>query len=69
MRRFEFLLVLALASGAAAQDDPNQRKFDAELEKPFVKRVAWTLDYDAARKSATESGKLVFAYFTRSYAP
>ncbi|MCA8941806.1 MAG: hypothetical protein KDB80_04535 [Planctomycetes bacterium] len=42
---------------------------DEKLAKAFLKNGDWITDYDAAKKRATESGKLIFGYFTRSYAP
>jgi hypothetical protein len=61
------VVTLALASLAAAQT--LEERLEKKLAEPFVKNAAWELDYDAARKRAGETGKLVFAYFTRSYAP
>jgi len=58
----------ALALAAAAQDD-LQAKLDEKLSKEFVKKTPWVLDYDEAMQKAKESNKLIFAYFTRSYAP
>lgn len=42
---------------------------DAKLAEDWVKAAAWHVDYDEARAEAARSGKLIFAYFTRSYAP
>jgi len=58
----------ALALAAAAQDD-LQAKLDEKLQKEFVKKADWVLDYDEALAKAKETHKLIFAYFTRSYAP
>lgn len=61
-------LVLALLSVPTFAQD-----FEANLEnkmaKEFVKNAAWETDYDKARERAATDGKLIFAYFTRSYAP
>jgi len=64
------LLGLALAAPAAAQVDQAemQTNFDAKMAKEFISNAAWVTDYDEARKMAKEEGKLIFVYFTRSYA-
>ena len=61
-------LVLAAMSSAAFAQSMEER-LDAKLKKDFVSAVAWEQDYDAARQKAQDSGKMIFAYFTRSYAP
>ncbi len=63
---------LLLASPGFAQDDETkalQDKFDAKLQEEWLRAADWTTDYDAARATAAESGKVIFAYFTRSYSP
>ena len=64
------LLGLALVAPAAAQVDQAemQTNFDAKMAKEFISNAAWVTDYDEARKMAKEQGKLIFVYFTRSYA-
>lgn len=58
-------LVLAASAGAGQMEDNLEEK----LQKEFVKNAAWTTDFDAAKAKATEGGKLIFGYFTRSYTP
>ncbi len=66
----------AAASPTKASGGPMQEPSRAELEqkladklhKPFLKAASWTTDYDAARRQAKADKRLVFAYFTRSYA-
>ena len=58
----------ALAQGSGAAESLQER-YDKKVKKGFIKKIAWEQDYDEARKTAAESGKLIFAYFTRSYAP
>ncbi|MCI0651157.1 MAG: hypothetical protein L0Z55_04670 [Planctomycetes bacterium] len=64
---------LAGAATLSAQQEPSQEELaqrrTKKLEAQFLKSAAWSTDYDAALKLAKESGKLVFAYFTRSYNP
>ena len=64
------LVSLALAAPAAAQADQGQmqKNFDDKMAKDFISNAAWVTDYDEARKTAKEEGKLIFVYFTRSYA-
>ena len=39
-----------------------------KLEKPVFKMAPWCTDFDEARALASAQGKLMLAYFTRSYA-
>ena len=59
--------LLCLAGLAAAQS--MEARLEKKLTGGFVKNAAWEQDYDVALRRSTESGKLIFAYFTRSYAP
>ncbi|MGB0953586.1 MAG: hypothetical protein ACPG31_10190 [Planctomycetota bacterium] len=64
------ILGLALVAPAAAQDQEQmQQNLEKKLAKSFVENGGWVLDYDEAKKIAKEEGKIIFAYFTRSYAP
>ena len=60
-------LVGLLATTAFAQG--MEAKLQEKLAKDFVKNADWVTDFDAAKQKAKESGKIIFAYFTRSYAP
>lgn len=65
-------LVAALAAGASAQDDAQQKLIeqrDKKLAADFLKNADWITSYDEALAAAKETGKPVFAYFTRSYSP
>lgn len=73
MKLTPHLLVAALAgaafaSPAAAQDD-LQAKFDKKISEDWVSHGNWVLDFEEAKKRAAAEDKLIFAYFTRSYAP
>ena len=46
-----------------------QERLKKKLAGAWVKNAAWITDLDEAKASATKSGKQIFAYFTRSYAP
>ena len=72
MRKLMMLLVLASIACAQGVDDevaPEVTKYRKKLKSNFIKNADWVLDYDAAKKQAKESGKVLFAYFSRSYAP
>jgi hypothetical protein len=51
---------------------PSQEELAAKREdklaKPFLKNANWFTDYDKAREEAQRTGKLIFVYFTRTYA-
>jgi hypothetical protein len=68
------ILVAALVPAVTSQSpEPDQdrlrRQLEKKLDEPFVANVEWELDLSAARRRSAESGRPVFAYFTRSYAP
>lgn len=74
MRRlFSSLLLALLAPLAWAQSEPKPEpslaeKRDAKLKEAWLaKKADWSADYDQARERAKKDGKLIFAYFTRSY--
>jgi len=61
-------IVPASSRQAPSQEDLIGRR-DAKLAEPWVKNAAWITDYDEAQRVANETGKKIFAYFTRSYSP
>jgi len=68
---FTPLLALGILCGsAAAQDQADmQARYEKKLHKDFISHGGWITDYDVARERAKEEGKVIFAYFSRSYAP
>ncbi len=66
------LTLLTLTAGAAAQHR-DQETLRALLEKKqqaeFFEVADWATDLAMAKQRAEQSRKLIFAYFTRSYAP
>jgi len=63
------LALVAAASPALAQDqEAMKQNLAKKLESEFLKAAPWITDFDKARDEAKKSGKLIFAYFTRSYA-
>lgn len=65
------VLAGSLAAAAPAQDaqDALKEKYAEKIAEPWVAHGGWRLDYEKALEEAGKSGKLVFAYFSRSYAP
>ena len=66
MKLFGPLLVLLLSSTAWAQS--NEEKLEKKLKEPWLVEGGWITDYDKAQEEAKKSGKLIFAYFSRSFA-
>lgn len=61
---------LALAFAAsAAQAQSLEEKLDAKLKEGWITKSPWITDFDQARAEAKKNGKVIFAYFTRSYSP
>lgn len=67
------VLLAALVSAPAFAQGPSQddlkKKRDEKLAGDWVKKFPWITDYTKAKEEAKKSGKLIFAYFSRSYAP
>ena len=59
--------VLLLCGTAAGQS--LEEKYQGKLNKAFMKKVSWYTSLEEAQKKAKETGKPIFGYFTRSYAP
>lgn len=60
----------AFAGTAVAQDQSDmQARYEKKLNKDFVSFGGWITDYDVARETAKKEGKVIFAYFSRSYSP
>jgi hypothetical protein len=62
-------LLLALMSAPALAQTSNEEKLAEKMAKPFISNAAWETDYAKAKERAAADGKLIFAYFTRSYSP
>lgn len=64
---------IALTAAGGIRKPPTQeelkQRFEKKLKGAWLENATWILDYDKAREEAKASGKQVFAYFTRSYAP
>ena len=62
---------LIAAGSLAAQDDEQQAfidKRDKKLQSAFLQNADWIMSFAEAKAVAKETGKPIFAYFTRSYA-
>ena len=59
--------VVVLSAAAYAED--LEANLASKLAQPFVKNAAWATDHEDALGRARKEGRLVFAYFTRSYQP
>lgn len=62
--------LLLLAGGPALAQDVEdlRRKRAAKVEEAWFKANPWTDDFDVAKQRSKETGKVIFGYFTRSYA-
>lgn len=69
MKRTLMALTGALALVATANGQSNEEKYQEKLKKEFVSKAAWVQTLTEARAKAAEEKKLIFGYFTRSYAP
>lgn len=61
----------ALTAGGQAKEKTQEELItlrDEKMALPVFKKADWTFDYDKARAEAKKSGKLIFTYFSRSYA-
>lgn len=67
-------LAALLATLLPAQNRPQPSQDDLKtlrkekMAKPVFQKAAWVTDYDKAREQAKKENKLLFTYFTRSYA-
>jgi hypothetical protein len=60
--------ILAPQNPKAPEKSDLEKKYEEKLKEPFLKKAPWLLDYDKALAEAKKTGKLVFGYFSRSYA-
>ncbi len=63
------ILALPLSAQSRLSQEELIERRDAKMAEEFIQNANWILDYDAARAQAKNSGKPIFAYFTRSFAP
>lgn len=65
-----FMSGAILTMGLAAQKSQEELKAlrEEKLNSSFLQNATWITDYDKARAEAKQSKKVIFAYFTRSYA-
>ncbi|HEX9794310.1 MAG TPA: hypothetical protein VGC54_10040 [Planctomycetota bacterium] len=67
------LVAGALLTAPAAAQGPSQAelqaKYEAKLAHEWIEEGGWETDFDQAKARAKAEGKVLFAYFSRSYAP
>jgi hypothetical protein len=64
------VLIAAFAARASAQDvEALKEKKAAKLAEAWVTKNPWITDWEKAKETSAETGKPIFAYFTRSYQP
>lgn len=63
-----FVAATAVAQEKDAQQVKMEEQYAAKVAEPWFTNNGFTDDYDVARQRAKETGKPIFAYFTRSYA-
>ena len=68
MRTWTVPLALLLAASASSAQSLEERLAE-KLKKPFASNAPWVLSLADAKKQAAAGGKVIFAYFTRSYQP
>ena len=54
---------------AQPTQDELRKNLEKKLGSPFLENASWVSDYAKARALAKKNNKLIFTYFTRSYAP
>ena len=70
VRAAALCLLFAPWTAAQASDlDSLVEKRDAKWAGEWLKAAHWIRDFDAARREASKNGELIFAYFSRSFAP
>ncbi len=69
MLRTPMALLGAVLLSTAVSAQSMEEKYQQKLKKDFVSHVDWVQSLEDAQKAAKESKKLIFGYFTRSYAP
>lgn len=68
-RALQFTALL-LASTLPAQSQASLiKKWEAKQQQAWFKDGGWTPDFAAAKARAAKEGKIILAYFSRSYAP
>ncbi len=62
-------VILATALPAQQKDQETLRELrDKKLASKFLQNANWITNYDKARAEAKKSKKMIFGYFTRSFA-
>ena len=51
-----------------SQEEYRARRTE-KLEKAFLQKADWFVDYDKARAAAKQQGKWIYTYFSRTFEP
>lgn len=62
-------VAVLVGAGSVLAQDSVEEKLQKKLKEPFLSKAPWILEFDKAKSESKKSGKPIFAYFTRSYAP
>ncbi len=60
---------LCAQQDAASRQERLIARKQAALEKPFLSNAKWVTDFADAKAEAKQTGKPIFAYFSRSFRP
>ncbi|MEM7262311.1 MAG: hypothetical protein AAF488_10010 [Planctomycetota bacterium] len=69
MTRWVAGVVLTLLFGGIADAQTNEEKYKTKLQKEFLSKIEWVDSLEKAKEMSKKTGKPIFGYFTRSYAP
>ena len=69
MKHLILAAALVAAIGSSAFGQSLEEKRDKKLASEFLNKASWITDYDKALAESKKSGKPIFGYFSRSYAP
>jgi hypothetical protein len=69
MKHIVLAAALVAAIGSSAWAQSLEEKRDKKLASEFLKKASWITDYEKALAESKKSGKQIFGYFSRSYAP
>jgi hypothetical protein len=58
-----------MVAAAAPPQGDLKKLYEEKLTHEFIRFGGWVTDYDEARATAKRENKVLFVYFSRSYAP
>ncbi|MCA8962194.1 MAG: hypothetical protein KDC38_16830 [Planctomycetes bacterium] len=69
MRRLVVCLASLFLIGGVVDAQDLEENYKKKLAKEFVKKVPWVDTLEKAQALSRKTGKPIFGYFSRSYAP